>query len=124
MVLNGRYLNLFEPDLEGRNTVMVGPQERMPLFDLKTVKPGDPRVVAAVCRVRNEVSDGKTLRFDADGIGTTNAVVAIAARKAPAAVTIGGQPLDPARYDYTAGVLRLHFPNAVDPVKIEVRLAK
>ena len=123
-ILHGRYLNLFDPELAVLNTVTVAPRSRMLLLDLNSVKSADPKVVAAACRVRDEKTDGKTLQFRADGIGETNAIVQIAAHSAPVEVLVGGKPLDPSKYDYSAGLLRVRFPNSVEPVTVNVLLAK
>jgi hypothetical protein len=123
-VLHGRYLNLFDPELAVLNTVTVAPRTRMLLLDLNRVKSSDLKVVAAACRVRDEKTDGKTLQFRADGIGETNAIVQIAAHSAPVAVLVGGKPLDRSKYDYSGGMLRVRFPNSVEPVTVDVRLAK
>jgi hypothetical protein len=123
-VLRGRYLNLFDPELAVLTAVTVSPQTRKLLLDLDTVKPNDFRVVAASCRVRDAKTDGRSLQFQADGIGDTAAVVRIAANTAPVEVRVGSQSLDPSKYDYSAGLLRLRFPNSADPVPVTIRLAK
>lgn len=87
------------------------------------MKSANPRVVAAACRVRDERVEGKTLNFRAEGIGDTNAVVRIAALKAPAAVTIGGQPAEQSQYDFAGGTLRLRFANSVQGIPVEIRFA-
>jgi hypothetical protein len=122
--LHGRYLNLFDPELAVLNTVTVAPRSRMLLLDLNSVKTGGSRVVAAACRVHDEKADGKTLQFKADGIARTNAIVQIAAQSAPVEVLVDGKPLDPSKYDYSGGLLRVRFPNSVDPVTVNVLLAK
>jgi hypothetical protein len=123
-ILHGRYLNLFDPELAVLNTVTVAPRSRMLLLDLNSVKTGGSRVVAAACRVHDEKADGKTLQFKADGIAGTNAIVQIAAQSAPVEVLVDGKPLDPSKYDYSGGLLRVRFPNSVDPVTVNVLLAK
>jgi hypothetical protein len=123
-VLHGRYLNLFDPELAVLETVTVAPRTRMLLLDLGSIKPGEMRVVAAACRVSDEKAEGQTLQFRADGIGDTNAVVQIAMPSAPAQVLVGGQPLDASKFDFSAGMLRVRFPNSAEPVAVEVRLTK
>lgn len=122
-VLRGCYLNLFDPALNVQTEVTVAPGTRLFLLDLSGARPQDFRVLAAACRVREERVDGATLRFRADGIGDTGAVVRIAAPAAPAEVRIGGKPLGPADYDYAQHTLRLRFANSTEPVAVEVRLA-
>ncbi len=123
-VLHGRYLNLFEPSLAVHNNMVISPGTRMLLLDLASVGAPGPKVVAAACRVRNEHTDGRKLRFQVDGIGDTNSVVAIAARTAPTAVLAGGKPLESSQYDFAQGVVRLRFPNSVEPETIDVTFNK
>ena len=120
-VLKGRFINLFDPELGVLTSVPLEAGRRALLFDLGAVKSANPRVVAAACRVRDERVEGKTLNFRAEGIGDTNAVVRIAARKAPAAVTIGGKPAEKSQYDFAGGTLRLRFANSVEGIPVEVR---
>lgn len=122
LVLRGRYINLFDPELTLLNSVPIAPGTRALLFDLNAVPGPVPRVVAAACRVKDERVEGSSLKFVAEGIADTNAVVSILARKAPASVTFGGQPAAANQYDYSSGVLRLRFANSVDGVPIEVQL--
>jgi hypothetical protein len=96
----------------------------MLLLDLDAGKTRDARVVAAACRVRNEKSDAQSLRFEADGIGDTNAVVRIATSAAPAEVRVGGQALESSKYDYSGGLLRIRFPNSPESVAVEVKPAR
>lgn len=123
-ILHGRYLNLFDPELAVLNTVTVAPRSRLLLLDLNSVKSDGPRVVAAACRVRDEKGDGRTLQFRADGIGGTNAVVQIAAHRTPVEVLVDGKPLEPSKYDYSAGLVRVRFANSVEPVTVNVLFAK
>jgi hypothetical protein len=123
-ILHGRYLNLFEPALAVHGDIVIAPGKRMLLLDLDSVRASGPKVIAAACRVRNESADRQTLRFEVDGIGDTNAVVAIAARTAPNTVLAGGKPLEPSQYDFASGVMRLRFPNRVEPEMIEVTFKK
>ena len=76
--------------------------------------------MAAACRVREEVVQGKTLRFTATGIAETNAVVCAVLPAAPKAVSVGGRPLEASAYEFADGILRLRFPNSIDGVKVEV----
>jgi hypothetical protein len=123
-VLHGRYLNLFDPELAVLNTVTVAPRSRLLLLDLNSVKSDGPRVVAAACRVRDEKGDGRKLQFKANGIGGTNAIVQIAAHRTPVEVLVDGKPLDASKYDYSGGLLRMRFPNSVEPVTVNVLFAK
>lgn len=56
---------------------------RAVFLDLDAIGGGQPRVLVAACRVRDERFDGKALRFRAEGIADTQAVVRIAASAKP-----------------------------------------
>ncbi len=120
VVLKGRYINLFDAELPVLNSVTLSPNSRYLLFDLDTVKGSTPSVVAAACRVRNERPEGKTLRFESDGIGDTEAVVRIASKDKPIKVMIGGKEIEPDRYQYADGTIRIQFPNSVESLPVEV----
>jgi hypothetical protein len=119
-VLRGRYINLFSSELAVADNVTVSPGARMLLLDVNGIQAAAPKVVAAACRVRDEKAVGNSLEFRADGVGDTNAVVQIASRTAPVEILVGGKPLDAAKYDYQAGLLRLRFPNTAEPIPITV----
>jgi hypothetical protein len=123
-VLRGAYLNLFDPELAVLTDVTLAPRSRMLLLDLNRVKRAGTKVIAAAFRVRDEKTDGNVLEFQADGIGGTNGIAQIAASAAPVEVLVGGQPLDLSRYDFSGGLLRVHFPNSVEPVRVQVRFAR
>lgn len=83
LVLKGRYINLFDAGLPLVSSVTLSPGARYLLFDLDAIKESTPRVVAAACRIRDEQLNGKTLRFETEGIGSTLAVVRIASQERP-----------------------------------------
>ena len=119
-VLTGRYINLFDPDLKIVRDVAVVPGARMLLLDLASAGARDYKVLAAACRVRDEKVEGRMLRFRADGIGSTNGIVRIAAPAAPVEVTVDGKPVTD--YDYEEHTLRLRFANSPERVAITVTL--
>ncbi len=123
-VLRGRYLNLFDPELAVLTDVTIAPRSRMLLFDLNRGKTAGMKVLAAAFRVRDENVVGRVLQFRADGIGDTTGIAQIAVPAAPVEVLVAGQALHPSNYDFSGGLLRVRFPNSVEPVQVEVRLAK
>jgi hypothetical protein len=119
--LRGRFIDLFDANLPVLREVLLKPGRRVLLFDLDSDSDREPRVLAAACRVRNEHVNGKTLSFQAEGIGDTEGVVRCAAPSAPAEVLVGGEPINQTLYDSSSRTLLLRFPNSVSPVQIEVR---
>jgi hypothetical protein len=119
--LRGRFIDLFDANLPMLDEVLLKPGRRALLFDLDADGNREPRVLAAACRVRNEHVSGKTLFFQAEGIGDTEAVVRCAAPSSPADVLVGGEPINQTLYDSSSRTLLLRFPNSVSPVQVEVR---
>ena len=119
-VLNGRYINLFDPELAILNTVTVGAGTRLLLFDLNADKSGGQRVVAAAARVRDETTNAKVFSFRVDGIGGTNGVVRVVSKSAPREIQIGGKVVDSSQYDFAQGTVRLRFLNTIEPTLVEM----
>jgi hypothetical protein len=122
-VLKGRFVDLFDAKLPVLTRVSLTPGKRALLFDLERPEANRPSVVAAACRINDEVFEGDTLRFRADGIASTEAVVLIASRRAPSQVLVGGKTLDKSQYEIERGRLRLRFLNTAEPISIEVRFS-
>lgn len=118
--LTGRYINLFDPELKVIPQVELSPGKRFLLFDLNFNNSSKPRVVASACRVRDEVVTKRSLRFKASGTAESNAVLRAIVPSMPKSVTIGGKALAASDYDFEDGVLRLRFPNSVDPQAVEI----
>jgi hypothetical protein len=123
-ILRGRYLNLFDPELAVLTNVAIAPRSRMLLLDLNRVKAAGMKVVAAAFRVRDEKTDGRVLQFRADGVGDTNGIAQVALPRPPVEILFAGQVLDPSKYSFSDGMLRVRFSNSVEPVQVEVRIAK
>jgi len=124
LVLKGRFIDLFDPDLSVVSTVALSPGKRVLLVDLMAWNKKDSRIVAAACRVRDERFLDNALSFRADGIAETQAVVRIAAEKKPMWVRVGGELLDADHFDFADGSLRLRFPNSSSGQVIEVHFRK
>ncbi|BCM94432.1 hypothetical protein IAD21_06339 [Abditibacteriota bacterium] len=118
--LRGRFINLFDSTLPVLTQVELSPGKRVLLFDLDFNRSNKPRVVAAACRVRDEVATKKSLRFRASGIGETDAVVRVTAPALPKSVTVAGKALPASDYDFEGGVVRLRFPNSIDAFPVEM----
>ncbi|MDF2441003.1 MAG: hypothetical protein JWN98_1987 [Abditibacteriota bacterium] len=119
-VLRGRFINLFEADLPIVPEVALSAGRRALLVDLNAFPRNRAGVVAAACRVRDEVVTPRSIRFHATGQSETNAVVRLLLPRPPRAVLMNGAPLPAQSFDYADGTLRLRFPNSIDGVSIEV----
>ena len=118
--LTGRFVDLFDADLPVRAEVTLTPGRRVLLVDLDRFPRERPRIVAAACRVTGEAVTPTAVRFRADGIAETEAVVRLILPKPPRSVRVGGTPLPADAWDYSDGTLRLRFPNTSAGVAVEI----
>ncbi len=119
--LRGRLVDLFDAELPVLSQVTLSPGKRALLLDLDFFPAGRARVVAAACRVRDELVFGRSLSFRASGIAATNAVVRLVLPGEPKAVLVNGLPLAPGGFDFSGGTLRIRFANSPAGVPVEVR---
>lgn len=120
VTLSGRFVNLFDADLAVQKSVSLSPGRRVLLVDLDTFPGNRPRVVAAACRVRDEKAGADRLRFRADGISETQAVVRAILPRPPKSVQVNGVVRPADTFDYGDGTLRLRFPNAPEGVAVTI----
>jgi hypothetical protein len=118
--LTGRFVDLFDASLPVRSEQVLTPGKRALLVDLDTFPKATPRIVAAACRVRQQSVTGRFVRFLAEGIADTDAVVRLILPTPPRAVRVNGKDSPPGAWDYEAGTLRLRFANAPQGVDIEI----
>ena len=121
VVLNGRYISLFDPALAVVNAVALIPGSRAMLLDVATATAEKEGILAAACGVREESVTADAISFRAFGVAGSNAVVCIASRRAPKTVTVGGILLASANWHFDSGLLWLRFQNSPEPVAIEVK---
>lgn len=120
VVLEGRFVDLFDENLPVKTGVTLSPGVRELLYDVNAgAALAAPKVIAAACRVRDEHFAAGKLSFWADGIDDTNAVVRIASRKKPARVAVGGKELESGAWEFDHGTVLVRFANSVEPVKVE-----
>jgi hypothetical protein len=115
--LHGRFIPLFDAGLPVVDNVEIHPGMRSVLVDLDAIPQGHEGVVAAACQIRGETVSPEAVRFQADGVDQSEAVVCVAISGKPRKVLIEGKVSD---FDFADGILRLRFVNTVSPKKIEI----
>ena len=118
--VNGRFVDLFDADLPVVSRIELTPSKRAYLFNLGAVS-DQPQIVAAACRVQDEIATPNSLSFQASGVAQTKAVVRVIVPKTPISVAVGGQKLPAANIDMQGGILRLRFPNSIDATPVEIK---
>ena len=120
LMLEGRFIPLFDAAQAVVHEYSVGPGVRGLLVDLDRYPKGHAGVVAAACRVTNEKLTDRSVTLDTIGQAETNAVVSLLLPRTPKGVTLDGEPLKADAFDYKEGVLRIRFPNRAETVRIAV----
>lgn len=111
-VLEGRFVNLFDPELKLQTKFTLAPGARAFLLDLDAVKPAaQPAVLASACKAAPGRQEEHLTSWVVEGVGNTPAVVLISTAKAPASIKLDQQPLDSFTYDEKEGMLYVRFPN-------------
>lgn len=120
VTLHGRMISLFDPTLSVVKEFAVSPGRRALLVDLDSIPKGHQGVIAAACRVQRHVVTADSVKFHADGIAQSPAVVCVAMNEPPRLVELDGKPLGASSYDYADGILRLRFVNTAEGVEVVI----
>jgi hypothetical protein len=119
--LEGRYVNLFDPDLPILSRYDLRPNARALLVDLNRVAAGGPAIIAASCRTREWRCQADRITFKCDGIVPSTAQILISLKAAPQQVLIAGKPLTGENAHFSEGLLRLKFANSATPTSVEIQ---
>jgi hypothetical protein len=122
-VLSGRFLNLFDPNLQVIESVAFTPGSRYFLLDLDRRKSSQPAILAAACKTLGaQVMPDGAFEFYAEGPSKVEAVVRVAMPFEPKEVTIDGHPLPGAVRAWHAGssTLLLRFPNSAQGHRLSI----
>jgi len=119
-VARGRFVNLFDPDLQVRTEITLAPGSRSFLLDLDAAKTRRPRVLLSACKALPLTATSSRLKLAVEGVGQTPALVLVAAQKAPRSVTLAGKPIDTFEFDTKQHLLRVRFENEARPRELEL----
>ena len=120
-ILHGRFVNLFDPELNILHNLPISPGDRYLVRDLDAASTPEPQLLAAACRTLPLKLSKNSISFLVEGIAKTQAVVLLRISSAPTAVTLDGQPLTRTEFSIHDGLLRLRFPNKSAPRALEIR---
>ncbi|MBB5351282.1 hypothetical protein HNR46_001518 [Haloferula luteola] len=110
-VLEGRWINLFDPRLEVQPRFEVQPGTRALLLDLQAIpqSPG-PRVLAAGCKALPR--EGQEAAWTIEGVGDTPGVLLVASSNVPLRVEVDGEEVSWESHD---GLCWIRFRNEARP---------
>jgi hypothetical protein len=119
--LRGRFVNLFDPELNVRREVALSPGSRRFLLDLDKIALSDLKVLASACKALPTRSAVKSeSRWQVEGVAGTPAVVLLYASREPKRVTLAGAPLGKWRWDSNERLVWISFTNTSGPRELTV----
>ncbi len=114
-VLQGRFINLFDPSLRVLDSVKLAPGSRYFLRDLDLARAGKPQLLASACKALAVGQPDQILSFLVEGVVQTPAVMLFRTSYPPKSVTLDGQPVEQTDFSKKDGLLWLHFVNEAKP---------
>jgi len=125
LILNGTFIDLFDPALPVLNTKTIQPNTQAYLFDVnKTENKNKPQVLAAAARITDEVSAKKSYQFLAKSPSKTNNIMRILLAGKPTRITAstGGKNLSLTQnnWDEKSKTLLLGFINFSEGVNVNI----
>lgn len=117
--IRGRFVNLFDPELQVQKTISLTPASRLFLLDLDAASEKGPRVLASACKALTLKQDRNALELAVEGVGDTPAVVLVSApKKRPNSVALEGVPVQNCDYDGANHLLWIRFKNEPSPRRL------
>ena len=108
--LHGRFVNLFDPNLQVQRTVTLTPGARLFLLDLDATTAATP-LLASACKAVVQKSNKHSVSLLVEGVADTPAVVLLRIPHLPGSVTLAGQKLQNYVYSVDQGLLWIRFQN-------------
>jgi hypothetical protein len=123
-VLDGRFIDIFDPHLPFTTVRSLAPNERTLLYDLDWAQSQGikAKVVAAATRIRGEDFSGGRFRFSARGPAATTARARVLLPKAPQKVSTAPEIEFDQEWDAESNTLWLEFPNTGAAIAFDMRL--
>jgi len=119
--LQGRFVNLFDPNLEIVESISIQPGERAWLLDLNRANIEAPAVLASSCRVESKTTsdDGTVARFETSSPTGIEAVSLFKLNARPETLKINGVETQEFRWDEQTKTLFFKFlPTGQDVIEI------
>jgi hypothetical protein len=114
-LLEGRFVNLFDPELKVQRSIALKPGTRVFLLDLDAMKSASPRLLASACKALPAKTEKGSATWTVEGVGETPAILLISTAQPPRSILLEHQPLNSFTYDSAEGLLYIRFPNEARP---------
>ena len=119
-VLEGSFIDLFDPALPIVTRKEVAPGSQAFLYDLSKA-PKAPAILAAASRSYDVHRTRRSFSYVCKGPAETVNVTRILLRRKPSSILVNGIPVGECSWDDASSTLFLRFPNDPDGVKVDIR---
>jgi hypothetical protein len=118
--LDGRFVNLFDSELQVQEKISLVPGAREFLVDLDALPDQGPQLIASACRSLLKHRLPHQLTYIVNGVGGTPAVMLLKINEPPHSITLDGQNLEDFNYSSKDKLLWIHFENIAQPQTLSV----
>lgn len=119
-VLEGHYVNLFDPELKLQTRIELTPGSRFFLLDLDHAAPTGPTMLASACKAMPLAPGLRGFECLVEGIANTEGIALLRFPNRPEHITLNDVVLEDWRYDEAARLLWIEFPNQPRAQKLTV----
>ena len=119
-VLEGSFIDLFDPTLSIVTRKELTPGSQAFLYDLRKA-PKAPAILAAASRAYDIAHTRRTFSYLCKAPVETYNVTRILLRRKPLSILVDGEPASDYSWDSASRTLFLRFPNNPDGVRVEIR---
>ena len=119
-VLQGNFVNLFDPELKVQQQVSLTPGSRFYFLDLDRVQVSTPAVLASACKVSKLKQRAGKLSFFVEGVTNTPAIILMKTDKPPRTITLAHKRLADFNYFAYDQLLWIHFTNEAEQRKLSI----
>jgi hypothetical protein len=118
--LQGRFVNLFDPDLRVQGELTVKPNSRYLLLDIDAPEVKKKSLLASACKAILKESSSSRVTYTVEGVGETPAIILLRSEKPPRRVMLAGKPLESVQYSANEKLLWLRFENTASPQNLSI----
>ncbi|MCB1127641.1 MAG: hypothetical protein KDM81_14200, partial [Verrucomicrobiae bacterium] len=122
--LNGRFVNLFDPELRLQTRIELAPGTRFFLLDLDRATQTGPAILASACKTQPLAPSLSGFDCLVEGIANTQGIALLRSPDRPEHITLNDIVLTDWDYDDATRLLRVQFPNQPRPQKLSVAFGK
>ncbi len=119
--LKGRFVNLFDSELNLKKEITLDAGTRMFLLDLDRVEGKAPRLLASACKALLTKQEAGQHTYAVEGVGQTPALLLLRLERKPKTVRLEGKDIETLAYSETEHLLWVRFENESYPRELNIQ---